>query len=797
MFSAKNNVTVRPAHKRLLSGHQAAFFLFFLGVLVLVGLSMSATIVASQPEMDMAWDTHSGLIEKIVPGSATAQAGLQVGDRILAVDGLSPATLTGSTNGKQAGEVLQLTVLIGGQAETVDIALRAATLRAQITRLVPTFIGLFFVAIGLGSYFLSSRQLPALLFACESLLVAGLLAAGTLSAFKIPFTAQLFNTCLGLVAVVGLHLHGRFPQIRHETVMQKIIVGLYGMTGLLSLILFLTAWGIVPWFAALQWSFRLMLSLSLLVQLGLLMFDAKSPYHRVRRHARLLIAGAVLGLAPFLLMALLPELLTGNPWWPYQTTFPFLLILPLAYGYTLARSRLHRWDRTVARIVTFFAVSIVLLSAYGLTLQLWEGPMWLPVSLALVGGLGFGPLTRKAQRWTDWVLFDIRYNYTEIISALSDQLARALDRPTMQRLLVGRLLELMPFAGAALFLTHEDGDLYLEPPASLLMTSPTKLSGQGGLAQALLQEKGVVTAEYLRTQFDTALLSARESALLRSKKIESWLPLAREGELFGILLLGPRLGGDRLDDQQQHILQSVAHQATLAAANVRLSDALRASRAEVAHAHGRLLLTRETERRQLAWSLHDGPVQDLLAISHRLAALSQRAADHELELTALRQAVVGQVNILRKFYVQLRPGTLDELGLREALRTLAFEFEDKNQCAVTFHVRGHLRHLPDVVAVTLFRVAQEALANVARHSRADSVALRVVCDVTCVTLIVMDDGGGFQVPRRLSALTKENHFGLLGMAERVELLGGTLAVQSEPGQGTTIQVWLPITVPQE
>jgi signal transduction histidine kinase len=135
------------------------------------------------------------------------------------------------------------------------------------------------------------------------------------------------------------------------------------------------------------------------------------------------------------------------------------------------------------------------------------------------------------------------------------------------------------------------------------------------------------------------------------------------------------------------------------------------------------------------------------------------------------------------------------LGLREALRTLAFEFEDKYRCPVTFHMRGRLRHLPDAVAVTLFRVAQEALINVACHSQAQAVALSVVGDATCVTLIVMDDGQGFPVPPRLSALTKENHFGLLGMAERLELLGGTLAVQSEPGQGTTIQAWLPVASP--
>jgi signal transduction histidine kinase len=148
-------------------------------------------------------------------------------------------------------------------------------------------------------------------------------------------------------------------------------------------------------------------------------------------------------------------------------------------------------------------------------------------------------------------------------------------------------------------------------------------------------------------------------------------------------------------------------------------------------------------------------------------------------------------------YARLRPGTLDELGLREALRALAIEYEDDHGLTVAFLAQGEVDHLPGEAAVTLFRAAQEALTNVNRHSGAERAWLAVTREEEGIALTVTDEGRGFRVPQRLSAMAYGGHFGLLGMAERLERLGGRLAVRSQPGEGTTVQVWLPVEAQEE
>lgn len=777
----------------------ATYLLLVLHLLGLLGLGASVAVAAVQPEDDMHWGTHSGQVTAVAAGGPAAQAGLRIGYQILTIDGLPLAALPDATNGKRATETLSVTMRGDGEILTVSLTLQQPSFSTLLDRLIPLGVGLGFGIIGLATCLLAPRQPLAALFALECLAVAGVLAAGTLSTFKIPLASRLFNACLALVAALGLHLHLRFPRARGGPAARWVLRVAYGLAGSFALFFLLPgwmSWRWQPWYPNLRWGLRLALGLSLAGQVALLVTAARADHACARRHMRLLAAGAALGVAPFLLTALLPELFTGRPWWPYQYTFPFLLTLPLAYGYTLARARLCRWDRAVARLLAAASAGILLLSTYGLAVQRLDvqPAQGLPAVLALAAGLAFWPLARAARRATDWVLFDIRYDYASVVSSLGEELARALDRPTLRHLLVEQLPEVMPFEGAALLLARqdsEDGNLCLEPPSTLPTGALAALPGEGTLARTLAQQKGLIATGELCLLLAGAPLSPAEATWLGSAAVETWLPLARKGELLGILLLGARSGGDLLDGQDRRILCSVAHQAALAAENVRLADALRASQAELARAHGQLILAREDERRQLAWSLHDGPTQDLMVISHRLAALGTEVKDHAPELAELRRAVVEQIHTLRQLYIQLRPGTLDELGLRGALRALAIECEDMHGLAVIFHTQGDVDHLPDVVAVTLFRVAQEALANAARHSGAGQAWLELIHDDRGIILTITDDGQGFQVPQRLSALAREGHFGLLGMVERLKLVGGRLEVHSQPGEGTTLQTWLP------
>jgi signal transduction histidine kinase len=763
--------------------------LHLLSFLVLLGLASASAIAFVQPETGLNWQTETGVITAVTADSPAAQAGLYAGDRIVAVDGRPLAALPDASNGKRTGQTLTVTVQRDLQQSDASIILVPASLSTLLLeRLPPVLLALSFSVIGIAAAWLSNRRPPATLFTVVCLAAAGVLAAGLLSTFKISLASRLFNLSLLLVAVSNLYFHLHFPQAQRGPVARAIFICLAGLAGLMALVFILpgwSAWRWQPWYAALQWGLRFILALSLAGQVVLLIAAGRHVQTPGARHARLLAAGAGLALAPFLFTWLLPNLAGRSPLWSAPVTFPFLLALPLAYGYTLVRVRLSHWDRTAARLMAGLVAGVLLFSAAGATMRQLPGeaPAWLTAALALLTGLAFWPLARLAQGWAGRVLFDGRYDLAGLVTALSEQLATTLDRQELRRLLVTQLPAAAAFNGAAVWLRHEQGGLRLEPPATLAGDLPERLPDEDALARTLAGLEGPATAAELnerRLPGDAAWPPVPEEA--------TWLPLARQERLLGVLLLGPPSDGRWLDGRERRALRAIAHQATLAVANVTLADALRASRVELSRAHGRLLLAREEERRQLGWALHDGPIQELLAISFQLAALAQEAP----ALADLRQAVLAQVHTLRQLYRELQPGTLDELGLSRAVRTLAQESEMANDFAVTFYTWGQVDGLPDATAVTLFRAAQEGLANAARHSGATQVQVVLNRDEYGVRLVLQDDGCGFTVPSRLSTLVQQNHFGLAGLAERLADQGGELAVQSRPGRGTLLQAWLPV-----
>jgi signal transduction histidine kinase len=207
----------------------------------------------------------------------------------------------------------------------------------------------------------------------------------------------------------------------------------------------------------------------------------------------------------------------------------------------------------------------------------------------------------------------------------------------------------------------------------------------------------------------------------------------------------------------------------------------------------RLLEVQEEERLHLARELHDEFGQILSASAMYLQAarvVAGEAARPRLDACAalLRQA--GEQ--VRSLSLELRPPMLDSFGLEATLRWLAEQHQQATGCEV--QVVGNLPGTPlsPEMAIACFRVAQESLTNVARHAAAQHVWIELSQRESMLTLVVRDDGVGFEVsPAEQQAATRES-LGLLGMAERVKLLGGTLQVESEPGRGTQIRASFPV-----
>jgi signal transduction histidine kinase len=773
----------------------AACLLLGLHLVALCGLVVTGVVSAVQPEAGLWWNVRTGEVLEVSTGGPGARAGLRVGDQILAVDGFPPTVLPNLTAGKHAGETLSLTVLQEGETRTVSLLLERPSLRSLFDRLIPLGVGIGFGVVGVVTYLVARRQPLAGCFSLVCLAAVGVLGGGVLSTFAIPLGTRLFDLCLALIAALGLSFHLRFPRIWRGPTVLWLVRGTFGLVFLLCLFFLLPGWARwhrEAWYTVLGWGLRLLLVLSLGGQIALLLTAVHSDQRRARRHARLLVTGVALGLAPLVLTALLPSLLTGRPWWPYQYTFPFLLTVPLAYGYTLVRARLSRWDRAAARLIAASSAAILLLSAYGLAVQYEALSVpWLAALLALVGGLAFWPLARAARRWSDRVLFDKRYDYAGVVSDLGDRLARALERSTLRHLLVERLPKVMPFKGAALLLAREDDrewDLHLEPPAALAAEVCPVLPGEGALARALVRQPDPTPAAELRTLLAGDHLSPAEVTWLRNGDVETWVPLAREGILLGVLLLGPRMGDDLLDGQDHRILRSLAHEAALAAENVRLADVLR-------RLTQRVTLAQEEERQRLSRALHDETGQALTALRISLeligedlpadlGSLRQRVGD----AAALTAATMEQIHSLAQ---DLRPPGLETVGLDPTLGGFCRSFARHTQLAIEYQ-GAQLPAMPDAVSICLYRYLQEALTNVAKHAQADQVRVVLRCDGKTVSLSVEDDGRGFDRAARLTVSGWPMGIGLMGMQERLKSLGGRLEVDSEPGQGTRLTAHLPL-----
>ena len=207
----------------------------------------------------------------------------------------------------------------------------------------------------------------------------------------------------------------------------------------------------------------------------------------------------------------------------------------------------------------------------------------------------------------------------------------------------------------------------------------------------------------------------------------------------------------------------------------------------------RLLELQEKERRHLSRELHDEFGQVLATITLHLHAARGLAGDAALPrldecATLLRQA--GEQ--VRSLALDLRPTMLDTLGLEATLRWLAEQHQQRTASEV--RVVGHLSGTPlaPELAIACFRVAQEGLTNVARHAAARHVWIELSQSENVLELVVRDSGAGFEVASTQEQAATRGSLGLLGMRERVEILGGTLKVESEPGRGTRIRASFPL-----
>ncbi len=205
----------------------------------------------------------------------------------------------------------------------------------------------------------------------------------------------------------------------------------------------------------------------------------------------------------------------------------------------------------------------------------------------------------------------------------------------------------------------------------------------------------------------------------------------------------------------------------------------------------------EQERQRIARELHDGPGQTLTALGLGIAALrarqETRAADRE-PVSNLQGLSNQAMQELRDIIADLRPSVLDDLGLVAAVRSQVQALQERTGIQAELEVRGSRYRLPLQLETIVFRIVQEALTNIAKHARAQTATVVLSFADDALRAEVTDDGCGFEPDRVLKPEPGQNQgWGLLGMRERVELVGGSCQVESRPQQGTTVFVHVPLS----
>lgn len=292
-----------------------------------------------------------------------------------------------------------------------------------------------------------------------------------------------------------------------------------------------------------------------------------------------------------------------------------------------------------------------------------------------------------------------------------------------------------------------------------------------------------------------SVLSGREAkGLPRGLKSSYVLPLRVKERFTGVIFMGGEKH-TRLSAEEEELLSAIGNQAAIAIDNARLYDDLRYDEEVRKQLLQKVISAQEDERRRVAMELHDGVVQNMVSALYRLQLCSARMGDPPAEARkALQesQLIVSEgIDEIRRIIAGLRPAMLDDLGLAVALEKYVRLIEEGAPFTLRIEIDdAELPPLSLEVETALFRIAQEALNNVKKHSHCEESSLSLRVNGGCLVLEVTDDGIGFELPgiRHRPA----HNFGLVGMQERVESLRGSLEIETASGRGTSIVARFPL-----
>ena len=366
----------------------------------------------------------------------------------------------------------------------------------------------------------------------------------------------------------------------------------------------------------------------------------------------------------------------------------------------------------------------------------------------------------------------------ESLNEIAVALVSELELGPLLEIVANRLRSLIGAASVTIALPHRDG-LRIEAAAG-----PDADDVRG--MQIPSRSKTMRVLERRRTERIDSVIDDpeidQETAKRMKMRTAIYVPLVLRGEAIGVITAQDREGTDpRFSAEDVRLAEVFAQRASVAVdlSQRVASDALR-----------RVVAAQEQERRRLARELHDETGQALTSILLGLRTVEEAGGESDMRaaVAEVRELVRATLQDVRQLAVELRPKALDDFGLVAALERLTDTFREQTGIALEFHSTLPPERLSPEIETALYRIVQESLTNIVKHARAGSVSITLGRKRNAVTAVVEDDGVGFDPAR-----TREDGLGLIGMRERVALVGGRLTIESRRGAGTTFVVEVPVS----
>jgi signal transduction histidine kinase len=406
---------------------------------------------------------------------------------------------------------------------------------------------------------------------------------------------------------------------------------------------------------------------------------------------------------------------------------------------------------------------------------------------------------KNAQEETDRLNQDLRAALEDLtlLFDFSSSMAKTLERDTVVNTAVAHIVNsLLWVKGAGILWHSQDATLpeLISYDSFLADSSSKDIESVVQIGTAVFEQKKPL-------RFFAGDLGLAENFPQPKGYYMMGFPLFRQEQVGGVLIVQVDSTAVSVTPKDIKLLQTLVGQLSIALENASLyqkvweRDTLRG---ELLH---QVVSAQEKERQRIARELHDGTGQLLTALGLGFAAAANSIDTNppraQEQMTKLKGMVNQALKDLRDLISDLRPSVLDDLGLIPALKGLVKIFEDRmldfgQLLHISLDINGTVRRLHPDVETIAFRITQEALTNVAKHAQATHVCIQLTFNDAILKLVISDDGSGFEAEKYLHQKATAPAWGLLGMQERVALVGGEFQIHSQAGNGTTIDVCLPI-----